>query len=156
MLKYCLKKWDMFNKDLEDALREDENLNSCEYKYLLEKVVEHILNGEVEEFSYDEKWDANKITVIDDGHYQGTLLFVIPRLCYQPCEYEYLMTFVDYGSCSGCDTLQHIQSWFDNEPPTERQLKDYMALCRDMVCNIVRPYNTGWRCDEEFKTVGEE
>lgn len=46
------------------------------------------------------------IHVIDDGHYQGTLLFVVPEDCYQPS--RYYVTKVSYGSCSGCDTMQAI------------------------------------------------
>lgn len=43
---------------------------------------------------------------IDDGEYQGTLLFVIPEEGYQPWNYWYVK--VSYGSCSGCDTLMAI------------------------------------------------
>lgn len=43
---------------------------------------------------------------IDDGEYQGTLLFVIPADGYQPYDYWYVK--VNYGSCSGCDTLMAI------------------------------------------------
>lgn len=43
---------------------------------------------------------------IDDGEYQGTLLFVIPADGYQP--YDYWCVKVGYGSCSGCDTLMAI------------------------------------------------
>lgn len=50
--------------------------------------------------------DPNNIHEIDDGDYQGTLLFVIPMYEYQPWDYWYVK--VSYGSCSGCDTLQAI------------------------------------------------
>lgn len=43
---------------------------------------------------------------IDDGEYQGTLLFVIPADGYHP--YDYWCVKVGYGSCSGCDTLMAI------------------------------------------------
>jgi hypothetical protein len=81
------------------------------------------------------------------------LLFLIPTKVYQPAEYEYLMTFVSYGSCSGCDTLLSIQT-FDEEL-TENMLKDYMSLCKDLVCNIIKPYNCGWRNESVFETVEE-
>lgn len=50
--------------------------------------------------------DPEHIHEIDDGEYQGTLLFVIPADGYQP--YDYWCVKVSYGSCSGCDTLMAI------------------------------------------------
>lgn len=50
--------------------------------------------------------DPERIHEIDDGEYQGTLLFVIPSDTYQPYRYWYVK--VDYGSCTVCDTLQGI------------------------------------------------
>ena len=156
MIKYCLKKWNKKKNKLEEVLKHDTTLNDCEYGYLVKLVVENILNGEDEddEWMWDSTWDSEKITTIDNGSYQGTLIFLIPIKTYQPCEYEYLMTFVSYGSCSGCDTLLHIQSWHDEgEKPTQQQLKDYMILCKDLVCNMIKPYNGGWRNEEEFEPI---
>lgn len=50
--------------------------------------------------------NPNTIHIIDDGDYQGTLLFVIPADAYQPYDYWYVRIF--YGSCSVCDTLQGV------------------------------------------------
>lgn len=50
--------------------------------------------------------DPEHIHEIDDGDYQGTLLFVIPADGYHP--YDYWCVKVGYGSCSGCDTLMAI------------------------------------------------
>lgn len=47
--------------------------------------------------------DPTRIHKIDDGDWQGTLLFVVAADGYQPDTYWF--TKVDYGSCSGCDTL---------------------------------------------------
>lgn len=148
MIKYCKDQWNANRERLEKALMGDTHLNDCDYKYLLSLVVTHILNPGPEA----EKWSANDITVIDNGYYDGTLMFLIPKDCYCPSEDEYLLTFINYGSCSGCDMLMAIQAW-DNAPPTETQLKDYMALCKDLVMNMVKPYNDGWREDERYKTV---
>ena len=46
------------------------------------------------------------IHAIDDGDYQGTLLFVIPEDSYNPYDYWYVK--VMYWSCSACDTLQGV------------------------------------------------
>lgn len=147
MLKYCLRKWDENKKKLEEELLKDPDLNTCEYKHIVEKVVEIILNTNEKEL-----WNSAAITEIDDGNYQGTLLFLIPRKTYQPFEYEYLMTYVGYGSCSGCDTLQAIQE-FGKGLISEDQLKDFMTLCKDIITNMVKPYNSGWRNAEEFTEV---
>lgn len=147
MIKYCLDKWEKNKDALEKNLIEDTTLNECDYIYLVKKVVSIILNG-----GDEEEWDAENITEVDDGDYQGTLLFLIHKDTYQPAEYDYLMTYVNYGSCSGCDTLKAIQYW-EEKKLTENQVKDFMALCKDLVCSMINPYNFGWREEEEFKTV---
>lgn len=151
MIKYCLDKWNKNRERLEEVLSKDTKLNNCEYEYLVKLVVDNILNDE--DNGYGESWDSSEITVIDNGDYQGTQLFIIPAKTYQPSEYEYLMTYVNYGSCSGCDTLLNIQEWSDKEPPTATQLKDYMMLCKDLITNMIKPYNCGWRENKEFETV---
>lgn len=153
MIKYCLKKWNKNKDKLYNELKDDLNLNGCEYEYLVRLVVKHILNGDIDESSEYEQWDDTRITIVDNGDYQGTLLFIIPQKTYQPQEFEYLITYVDYGSCNGCDTLQSIQL-FSGDKPTDSQLKDYMTLCKDLVCNMVKPFKSGWRNSEgEFDEV---
>lgn len=153
MIKFCKDQWNANKERLEAALRDDTTLNDCDYKYLLSLVVTHILNPGAEIFG---EWSSERITVVDDGDYQGTLMFLIPKDCYQPSECEYFLTFVDYGSCSGCDTLMHIQCGNINEKPTDGQLEDYMALCKDLVINMIKPYNYGWRYDKRFEPVEEK
>jgi hypothetical protein len=80
------------------------------------------------------------------------LLFVIPQKCYEPAEFEYLLTYVGYGSCSGCDTLQRIFG-YGGENLTEEQINDLMKLCKDILTNIVKPYNGGWRHENDFEQV---
>ena len=156
MIKYCIEKWDK-NKDLlRNALNDNKLLNHVlnknddpleylEYKDLVKLTVMFILNDENE-------WDENKIKEIDDGDYQGTLLYLIPEDTYQPNSSEYLMTFVEYGSCSGCDTLQGIQC-FLGVRSRDKSIDDLMNLCKDLICNMIKPYNTGWRHDEKFDTI---
>lgn len=71
-----------------------------------------------------------RIHEIDDGNYQGTLIYVIGAGGSQPDDYWYVK--VGYGSCSGCDTLESIRGYLD-EPPTKEQIKDYMTLCLHIV-----------------------
>ena len=152
MLKYCLKKWDKNRDKLEEAIRKDATLNSCDYKYLLRLLVEHVLNGGDCGDYGSCRLQANRITEIDDGDYQGTLIYLIPFDTYQPSANEYLMTYAWYGSCSGCDTLQSIQEWGD-VLPTENQVKGYMSLCKDMLTNMIKPYNHGWHNNGDFDVV---
>ncbi len=153
MLKYCLNKWNQNKGLLEEQLKKDTTLNSCNYDYLVKLIVDFILNPGAQ--YGDIVWDSNEITVVDDGDYQGTQLFLIPRKTYQPGEYDYLMTYVGYGSCSGCDTLQAIQDWHNNTL-TEKQVKDFMTLCKDLLTGMIKPYNAGWRHEEDFVEVTME
>lgn len=69
--------------------------------------------------------DPDRIHTINDGDYQGTLVFVIGAGGYQPSQYWYVKIY--YGSCSGCDTLEAISS-YSSEPPTPEQVNDYWTL----------------------------
>jgi len=84
-----------------------------------------------EEDRYYPEMDVSKIHVIDDGHYQGTQLFIIPADEYQPS--TYYAVYVWYGSCSGCDTLQRINDCFDDSNPSEQAVDDYMTLALHIV-----------------------
>lgn len=145
MLRYCYKQWDKNKDRLEAALRKTD-ISRVEYRDLLVLTVNNILN--------DTKryWDTDNITQIDDGDYQGTLLFIIPANTYQPSEYEYIMTHIGYGSCSCCDTLQSIQPDSDEET-TDDDIAEFMALCKDFITNMIKPYNHGWRHDEDFEHI---
>lgn len=150
MIKFCLEQWIKNKQRLEEAIRNSTNLNDCDYKHLVELIIEYVLNEEYETF------DKEGITVIDNGGYCGTLLFLIPSETYEPSEDDYLMTFVNYGSCSGCDTLLSIQRYNDDGKLDEAQVRDFMTLCKDLITNMIKPYNTGWRHKEKFETVNFE
>jgi len=159
MIKYCLQKWDKNKDKLEAVIQTDHNINTVEegYDYLVKLVVENILNDEESQENVD-LWNSEKISRIDDGYYQGTLLYLIPVKTCVPGEGEYMMTYVNYGSCTGCDSLIYIRYGYEDtehELPTEQQVKDYMTLCRDLVSHMIVPYNFGWRHDEKFDFVEE-
>lgn len=126
----------------------DDELNRLSYKNLVEYICEDIIN------TYDDSTKyitgptvlTDRITEIDDGDYSGTLLFTIPFDVYQPSHKEYFMTYIEYGSCSVCDTLQGIYYM-----EREQKINDYMKLCRDIASNFIMPYNIGWRENELFK-----
>lgn len=71
--------------------------------------------------------DFERITVIDDGDYQGTLVFVVASKGYQPS--NYWATRVGYGSCSGCDTFQ---SYSDYDNP-EQSAPEMVTMALHMI-----------------------
>lgn len=147
MLKIIIEQWDK-NKDILKEELKNINLNDIDYKTLVKMAFQYVYNTNNE----DNSVDIERINQIDDGDYQGTLLYTIPFDTYQPAEYQYLMTYIDYGSCSGCDTLLSIIGT-DKGIPSEEQLKDLMILCKDILQNTIKPYNHGWREYDEFKQV---
>jgi hypothetical protein len=152
MLKYCYEKWNKNKDKLEAALRKTD-ISRVEYRDLLVLTVKNILNDEDDYVG--PTWSTKGITEINDGDYQGTLLYLIPEDTYQPSEYEYLMTYIGYGSCSCCDLLQSIQP--DSfEEIDDDDIAEFMALCKDFITNMIKPYNYGWRYNEEFEHVTME
>ena len=155
MLKVLVEKWNKNKERLSKALRRTD-LEHVDYKDLVRLTFDEIYNDGVgdEDYLWYGKLDTKHITEVDDGDYQGTLLFLIPFNRYQPTECDYLMTYIGYGSCSGCDTLQGIQNDLPcYGQPTEQNIADFMGLCRDIICNTIKPYNSGWRYEECFNTV---
>lgn len=143
MIKKLVEKWEANKGELESNLRSNTNLNKCNYSDLVKIAFDSIVNtGE-----NDQILNVGNIHQIDDGDYQGTLVFLIPGDTYQPGHEEYLMTYVYYGSCSGCDLLQSIRGWGE-EPVTDSQIKDYMALCKDIITRTIKPYDGGWLLEE--------
>lgn len=95
------------------------------YDDLVSRVVK-VCAGE----AYYEVPDADRITVIDHGEYQGTRLYIIAAQGYQPSIYWFI--FVSYGSCSVCDTFLSIRD-YDDEHPTSKQANEYWTLMLHMV-----------------------
>lgn len=111
------------HQDLETILKSG---HPSDYEDLVKTVVSVITNEEND-------LDPERIHKIDDGDYQGTLVFIIGAKGYQPNDYWYVQVF--YGSCSGCDTLQSIRDWEDISP-TDTQVRDYMSLALNIVQEI--------------------
>ena len=156
MIKYCLKKWDANKDKLEQFYRTTTGWNECRYLDIVKAVVTYVLNDSAGVAPYDdyETWSVDEITEIDNGcSNHGTLLFLIPEYTSQPTEYEYLMTYAGYGSCSICDTLTAIQRYGKGQYLTDVQIKSFMALSKDIITNMKKPYNCGWRNEEEFDEV---
>lgn len=113
-------------KELKDFYREK---HPADYEELVKKVVEAIGGEEYKEKSLD----SDRIHKIDDGDYQGTLLFIIGCKGYQPS--TYYSSHVSYGSCSGCDALEDLKESGDDKP-TEEQTQGYYNLMLHIVQGI--------------------
>ena len=122
MIELYVKRFEANKASLRELLR----LRHQEsYKDLVEKVIKTITSDDHDDLD-------EKIHQIDDGDYQGTLLFIIPEKGYQPNKYWAVK--VSYGSCSGCDTLEDIKDSGDRyKAPDENQLDQYMTLALHIV-----------------------
>lgn len=133
MIKEVVEQWDKNKHKIEEYFKTTRQEEYCSYEKIVIKLFELCIN----KASDYNKWDYSSITVIDDGDYQGTQMFIIPSNVYQPSIDDYLITHTYYGSCSGCDTLESIRNYSD-DLPTEHQLKEYMTLALHLVQKIRR------------------
>ena len=72
--------------------------------------------------------DPARITEIDHGDYQGTLLFIIGSKGYQPSDYWCVK--VGYGSCSGCDALAAIDDHGDDAQKAPHYLTEALHIAQ--------------------------
>lgn len=122
MIKDIVERFMQAKPHIEKRLKED---HPASYNELVRLVVKAI--------NPEQEWDLpdhDRITEIDHGDYQGTLLYVIGGTGYQPYTYWYVK--VAYGSCSACDTLQGIKGCDDSQP-TDDQVSQYMTLALHIV-----------------------
>ena len=120
-----------------DKIREGFRANwPGSYSDIVNAVVEAVKGEEYDTPSLD----PVRITVIDDGDYQGTQLYIIGTTGYQPS--TYYSVYVQYGSCSGCDSLQAIDPETDWDSDaykkiiTEENLDDVMMLALHIVQSL--------------------
>ncbi|MCK5612087.1 hypothetical protein KAR91_60005 [Candidatus Pacearchaeota archaeon] len=123
MIEEAVDQW-FKNKDSIKQKLSEKHVES--YKDLVTIIIKNIAMDKYEPFCPD----FDRIREIDDGDYQGTLVYVIAAKGYQPSKYYYVR--VCYGSCSGCDTLQGIND-DSNEVPTVEQVDEYMILALHIV-----------------------
>lgn len=128
MIQEFVNAWENRKTDLENYFRKTPQGQYDSYETIVKLIFQFVINAEIAEKCGMTAYDINRLHVIDDGDYQGTQLFIIPKDTYQPCPDDYIITTVSYGSCSGCDTLLSI-SLYEEGIPSEQQVKDYMTLC---------------------------
>lgn len=137
MIKSIITQWEANKGILENYFRNTPQSEYDKYEFLFKKTIELATPkvGVYRDWLGEEqleKIDIDKMTIVDDGDYQGTQLFLIPIDTYQPDVTDYLITDNYYGSCSGCDTIQRIHS-YDMGKPNEQQVKDYMSLALHLI-----------------------
>ena len=139
MIDEFVAAWNLNKDKLADYFMHTPQTEYLDYSKILDAIITKVINPYIKDnfnihYPLSDGLDIDKIHIIDDGDYQGTLVFIVPCEVYQPDISAYIVFSVDYGSCSGCDTLQHIQ-YLGNESglPTDRQLLDYMTLALHMV-----------------------
>jgi len=133
MNQQIIKQWEERKHLLEGYFSTTVQSEYDSYRLIVKKILELVIT----KADSDCSWDFSKMTVIDDGDYQGTEIFIIPSTTYQPSVEDYLMTDTYYGSCSGCDTLLGICD-YDDELPSESQVKEYMTLALHLVQKMKR------------------
>ncbi|HET8705706.1 MAG TPA: hypothetical protein VFM46_05315 [Pseudomonadales bacterium] len=123
MIESFIKAWFANQESMRNKFSEN---HPDSYMEVVRAVIEMLYRSCLE---YDRP-DPKKIHEIDDGDYQGTLVYVVSSDDYQPNKYWYVK--VGYGSCSVCDTLKSIREGSD-ERPTDAQVSDYMTLALHIV-----------------------
>lgn len=117
-----------------DVLKEKlANRHPKDYDDLLKMTIE-CMNLKREKTYDDENiLDPSSIHAIYKGSYSGTLIYIIHDSCAMPHNYWY--TWVDYGSCSACDTFESIKNYEADEIelPTQSQIDDYVTLALHMI-----------------------
>lgn len=122
MIEEFVKAWDKNNHKLLEHFKKEAPAG---YEGIVKKLVDIVINPylrETSEYPIQCGLNINRMTVIDDGDYQGSLLYIIPFDVYQPSPDEYVATSVYYGSCSVCDTFQGIESEMEFDDKTYRYI----------------------------------
>lgn len=132
MIPFIIEQWEQ-NKH---HLKQHFNTNPCnsyDYRDIVKLLFEHcILKATT--WSDSIGFDIENMTVIDDGSFQGTTIYIIPKDTIISELSDYIITHNYYGSCSGCDTLLAINSeTLDGEIPKEQQVIEYMTVALHLV-----------------------
>ena len=145
MIKQFIKAWDANKDKLKEYISTHPIEDSSTYEQLLTSLFKYVINPYFAQEADMNEYNLDKIHRIDDGDYQGTLVFLIPENVYQPMLIHYVMTGVEYGSCSYCDVLQGIIYGSELEDkPSDGRTNSLMKLCLHMLQRCKIPY-----CNEE-------
>jgi len=134
MNKDIVNAWGKHQEEVKQWIASIEDQGEIEYEMLLKNTIRIM-------FEDGGDWsgmpDFKHITQIDYGEYQGTFVFIMGGRTYQPNVNEHWYTYVSYGSCSGCDTLESVRCYKGGRPTTE-QVTEYWTLCLHMIQRMKR------------------
>lgn len=136
MNEQVIRLWNTHKGKLEEFFTTHPIEEYDSYEKIVRLIITNVLNT-------DDDMGLNlseNIRVIDDGDYQGTILFLMHKKTYQPDETDYWITYSYYGSCSSCDTLMRIIS---HDQPKYRQLriKELMTLALHLIQKLAQVSN---------------
>lgn len=164
MIPEFVQAWDANKDKLKAAfIGGEEEFGS--YQALVKALLVYVVNPYLKEIGKD-TYNTERIHEIDDGEYQGSLLYVIPKNHYQPLFSDYLLTYAEYGSCPLCDLLEGICESYDKEHP-EETADSLMSLCLHLLQRCKIPYafdeyvsDSDWEVremtDEEYEQLKKD
>lgn len=122
MIQQFVEAWESHKHEVAAAFTTKEPEN---YAEIVRAVVE-MLHKHVDY----EKPDPEKVVEICSNDYQGVNAYVLQGAGYRDSKFWYVL--VDYGSCSGCDSLCAAQIYDD----AEDRVRDYMVLALHILQSI--------------------
>lgn len=126
MIQEFVRRWEARKGEVRDAFAREGAVQ--DYDDVVRAVIT-ALRGETDR---DKAPDPERITCIEPDDYAGTLVYVIAAKQYQPSDFWYCR--IDYGSCSGCDTLERIlMDGGSRRSLNARQIDDLMTLALHVV-----------------------
>ena len=131
MLKHIIAQWEVNKHKLQEYFQTTNQKEYDSYRKILCKTIELATPIANEDYGY--LYDIKEIKEIYDKNYQGTKIFIILIDMYQPGIEDYIITYIQYGSCSAYDTLYSIQCGNYDELPTDEQVKKYMTLALHLI-----------------------
>lgn len=135
MKKEFIERWEKNKGRLEEYFRTTKQEDYDTYGKIVKRLFELVINDSRSDGTVRFNFNIEKMTVIDNGDYTGTKIFILYNDTYEPDISDYVVTHDYYGSCSGCDTLLSI-SGYDKGTPNNEQVKEYMTVALHLVQRI--------------------
>lgn len=124
MLKYCVDQWEKNKENLRSAF---ENCDIySDYDAFARLVIENIFP----------KWKNYKLNIQYYAEYQGEVVFFIHSDTWN--KEELFLSYLSYGSCSGCDALKAATEI------SETRVNDMMVIALSFIQNMTHPYSNGY------------
>ena len=144
MVREFVEQWDKNKDKLRDYFKTTPQTEYSSYKSILAQ----LLRLAVTHNKAGEEWDLDAIMESKRHCYHGNFVFGFNSAWDRASEFT--VTYVGYGSCNGCDTLQRIQALSDKEDlPNEEQVNGYITLALHMVQKMRTPFDLSHKKEKE-------